>query len=231
MGVNYNARYTDVSQIKGPSGWYWINTPIGPVHTYVNQEYDGGGWVLVIANTSGTAGMRNLTYQEAISSCNIRTHAGINSFGTKLGALSNYNFWVGLNYWPYLSKRVTSNKITLVQYIAGPSGVSLDGTHNFRSRWTFDNFSSSYAFSGYGGIVNEIGGAAPGLYSYHAANQFSLTTYDMDQDAYGSNCSSSYGNNPWWYGACWSGSYFGYDNGPYWESSSTLYTYGAIYIK
>jgi len=63
-----------------------------------------------------------------------------------------------------------------------------------------------------------------------------LTTYDNDQDAYGSgNCSTFYNNNPWWYGACWSGNYFagnGYQDAPYWDSSTTDYhQYGAIYIK
>lgn len=231
MAIYYNSYYTNISQIKGPSGWYWINTPIGPVQTYINQEYDGGGWALVIANSSGSAGMRNLTYANAIASCNIRNHAGTDLYGTKLGVLSMYNVWVGLRYWPYLSKRVDNNKITVVQYIAGTGGTPLEGSHTFRSRWTFDNFSSSFAFSGYGELINEVGSTTPGLYSYHAANQFSLSTYDVDQDAYGSSCSVYYGSNPWWYGACWDGNYFGYDNGPYWEGSSTLYSYGAIYIK
>lgn len=213
----YNASYSNISQIKGPSGWYWINTPLGPVHTYVNQEYDGGGWAMVIANRAGTGGMTNLTYDNAVNTCNIRvSNDATNYFGRKLSTLDNYNVWIGLKYWSYLSKRVTSNKITVVQYVSGTSGTPLNGSHSYRSRWTFDTFSPTYAFSGYGGISNEVGSLAPGLYSYHAANGYNLTSYDVDQDAYGTNCSTSYGNNPWWYGSCWSGSYFGYNNGPYW---------------
>jgi hypothetical protein len=57
-------------------------------------------------------------------------------------------------------------------------------------------------------ISDETGTGSPGFYSYHAANGFSLTTYDNDQDVYGANCSNLYNNNPFWYGACWSGNYF-----------------------
>ena len=236
MGINYNGRYNSVSEITGPSGWYWINTNLGPVQTYVDQSYDGGGWALVIANRWNTGGMRNLTYSNATTNSNFTTD-GSNylPIGSKLGGLSNYNVWIGTNFWSTLSGRVTSNKVTVVQFVANSFGVPLSatGSHTKRYRWRFDNFNATYAMSNATAISDETATGAPGLYSYHAANAFNLTTYDNDQDAYGSsNCSVSYGNNPWWYGACWSGNYFGYDNGPYWDSSGAdTHNYGAIYIK
>lgn len=233
MATFYNGVYNSVSEIVGPSGWYWINTTVGPVHTYVNQTYDGGGWCLVLANRWNTGGCRNLTYFNAVNSSNFTTD-GSNYIpaGTKLSDLSNYNVWIGTKFWSYLSSRVTSGKTTVVQFVSTSFGTALNGTHTKRYRWRFDNFNSSYGFVGATAISDETGTGAPGLYSYHAANGFSLTTYDLDQDAHGSNCSSFYGNNPWWYGACWSGNYFGYDNGPYWDSSGAdTHDYGAIYIK
>ena len=73
------------------------------------------------------------------------------------------------------------------------------------------------------GIDDETGTGAPGFFSYHA-NSYSLTTYDRDQDGHSGNCSTSYGNQPWWYGSCWDGSYFGHNNGPYWSVQLPIIT-------
>ena len=75
MGVHYNAYYTSVSQIKGPPGFYNIDI-LGNGernYVYVNQDYDGGGWVCVIANRLNTGGMKELTYSNAVNSVNYRT--------------------------------------------------------------------------------------------------------------------------------------------------------------
>lgn len=237
MGIAYNASYSNISQIKGPSGWYWINTPLGPVHTYVNQEYDGGGWAMVMANRINTGGMNNLTYDNAINACNIRaSSATTNYFGQKLGALSNYNVWIGLKYWSLLGGRATANKITVVQFVSPTSGTALNATHTKRYRWRFSNFTPSYSFSGAEVVADETGTGIPGFYSSHAVNGRGLSTYDVDQDSYYVSCSSLYNNNPWWYDACWSGNYFaggsGYQDGSYWIGSNADYhSYGAVYIK
>lgn len=239
MGINYNGRYNSVSEIKGPSGWYWINTDLGPVHVYVNQEYDGGGWVLALANRAGQGAMTNLTYDDAVSTCNIRTSSNtVVTPGTKLSTLDNYDVWLGTKFWSTLTGRVTASKITVVQFVSGSNGTALNatGSHNKRYRWRFDNFNSTYGMVGATAISDETGTGAPGFYAYHAANGFSLSSYDRDQDAYGSNCATAYGNTPWWYGACWDGHYFpnggGYSNNPNWASAgSQLYQYGAVYIK
>jgi hypothetical protein len=238
MATNYGPSYNSVAEITGPSGWYIINTAAGPCQTYVNQTYDGGGWCLVLANRANTGGFSNLNYVDATTQCNFRggTSAATNIVvpsGSKLNSLADYNVWVAPLFWPLLASRATSEKITVVQFVAGTNGTTLNGSHTKRYRWRFDSFNSRWGMIGPTAISDETGTGAPGLYSYHAANGYSLTTYDVDQDAYSSNCSTSYGNNPWWYGACWSGNYFGYDgNTPYWDSSGgDTHQYGAIYIK
>ena len=239
MSVYYNANYTSISQIKGPSGFYNLDI-LGDGNrqfVYVNQDYDGGGWICVIANRGATGGMNNLTYSNAVYGVNYRTgaSAAANAVADPRSgsrSLADYNIWVGTKYWSALANRVTSGKITVVQFVSGTNGTALNGSHTKRYRWRFNSFNENYAMSGAEAVSDETGTGAPGLYSYHAANGFNLSTFDRDQDAYGSSCSSSYGNQPWWYGVCWSGSYFGYDNRPYWDSSGAdNHQYGAVYIK
>lgn len=239
MSIGYGGRYSSVSQITGPSGWYWINTTLGPVHTYVNQEYDGGGWVLALANRAGQGAMASLSYYDAVNSSNIRTTSNTNiAPGTKLSGLANYDMWLGTKYWSALTGRVTASKTMVVQFVSGTNGTTLNdtGSHNKRYRWRFDNFNASYAFVGATSISDETSTGAPGFYSYHAVNGYSLSAYDLDQDAYVSNCATTYGNTPWWFGACWDGFYFpnggGYSNNPNWAGAGTQqYQYGAVYIK
>ena len=242
MGVAYNANYTSVSQVKGPSGFYNIDI-LGnntKQFVYVNQDYDGGGWICVLANRANTGGMKNLTYSNAVNSVNYRsgTSDATNAVSDPRSgsrSLVDNNIWVGTQYWSTLAGRVTSGKVTVVQFVSTTNGTALNGTHTKRYRWRFDSFNGTYGMNSPVAIIDETGTGAPGFYGYHAANGFNLTTFDNDQDAYGANCSSLYNNNPWWYGACWSGNYFaggGYQDAPYWDSSGGDYhQYGAVYIK
>ncbi len=244
MGNFYGGEvYSSAFDITGPSGFYAINTPVGPVVSYVDQDYDGGGWVQVMSNTAYTGGMNNLNYFNAVNTCNFRNPGTNNGTNTPRGpkglsGVSGYNSFIGTKFWSYLAGRVTSGKVMVVQFVA-TSAVALGstGSHTKRYRWRFDNFNSTYGFVGATGIADETSTGSPGFYNYHAANGFSLSTYDNDQDAYGGgNCSTFYNNNPFWYGGCWSGNYFagggGYQDAPYWESSTTDYhNYGAVYIK
>jgi hypothetical protein len=242
MSVYYNANYTSISQIKGPSGFYSLDI-LGDGNrqfVYVNQDYSGGGWVCVLANRGATGGMNNLTYSNAVHSVNYRTgaNAAANAVADPRSGsrnLADYNIWVGTKFWSALANRATAGKITVVQFVSGTNGTALSGSHTKRYRWRFNSFTSAYAMSGAEAVSDETGTGAPGFYGYHAANGFNLTTFDNDQDAYGTNCSSMYGNNPWWYGACWDGNYFaggGYPDYPYWYSSGAdYYQYGAVYIK
>jgi len=244
MGNFYGGEvYSSAFDITGSSGFYAINTPAGPVVSYVDQDYDGGGWVQVMSNTAYTGGMNNLNYFNAVNTCNFRNPGTNNGTNTPRGprgltGVSGYNSWIGTKFWSYLAGRVTSGKVMVVQFVA-TSAVALGstGSHTKRYRWRFDNFNSTYAIVGATAIADETSTGTPGFYSYHAANGFNLSTYDNDQDAYGGgNCSTFYNNNPFWYGGCWSGNYFagggGYADAPYWDGSGGDYhNYGAVYIK
>lgn len=251
MSNHYGRYYTDISQLpaSAPTGWYtfYNKTHRQYVPVYVDQDYDGGGWVCVIANRRYTAGMHNLTYDDVINTPNYRTEPSSNNgTNTTVAApdtynedLTDYNILIGLKFWDMFGGRHASGKISIAQYITNTgNGIKLSttGSHTFRSRWYFTNFDSGnyWKSTGTGFTSNEVGSTSPGMYSYHFANAYSMTTYDADHDVHGGNCATFYNNNPFWYGACWSGNQFaggGHVDGPYWSGSSLSYQYGAVYIK
>lgn len=243
MGNFYGGEvYNSAFDITGPSGFYAINTPAGPVVSYVDQDYDGGGWIQVMSNAAYTGGMNNLTYFDAVNTCNYRNPGSNNGSNTSRGprgltGVSGYNSWIGLKFWKHLAGRVTSGKVMVVQFVStSPVALGSTGSQTKRYRWRFDNFGTNYAFVGATGISDETGTGAPGFLTYHAANGFNLATVDVPNgNGTSCGCGTYYNNNPFWYGCCWSGNYFGgggYQDAPYWDSSGGDYhNYGAVYIK
>lgn len=238
MATHYNPNYTDVSQVTGPSGWYGIKTPAGIAVTYIDQEYDGGGWALVMANRTNTDAMKDTTYSEAINQCHLRTGTtSVRSSFRGASGLSNYNYMMGLKFWQYFGGRETANKITVVQYVSSSTvALGSTGSHTKRYRWQFDGFNGTYAHTGAAAVSDETGTGAPGYYSYHAANGYSLTAYDNDQDVNSGNCATYYGNSPFWFGSCWSGNIWGstasHQDACFWDGSGSDYhNYGAVYIR
>ena len=245
MSFRRGAVYNSVNEITGPTGWYRVNTSTGPVVVHVDQDYDGGGWVMVMANRINTGGMRLLSYVDAVGNVNYRTGGSQNGenitvpqgIAVKNLGLDSVNAFVGVDFWDDLSGTVSSSKITVVQYVTNTVGAQLNNlpTHGRRFRWAFDGFGTQKAFQGVQSVLDETGTGSPGLYS-HASGGNNLTTFDRDQDTNGGNCSTYYDNNPWWYSSCWTGNYFAggsYVNGPHWTSSSSAnaWNYGAVYIK
>jgi len=234
---NPAARSTDIlaANPSAATGWYWIAAGNEVDRFWVDMSYSGGGWVLVLNNRSGNGGVNNLTYVDATKKViNFRstssTSPGVN-YGNHYTP-NNFNLWVGLDAWKSIIDANSSFK--KIAYFVSTSYRTLGdtGNHTKRSSWSWTGWSSTYAMLGASSLSNEVGGSTPGWYNYHIANGYSLTTFDNDQDAYGSNCSTSYNNAPWWYGACWSGNIWGYDGTPYWESSGADYhNYAAAYIK
>lgn len=245
MALVYNQLNKSIADITGPSGWYGVRAAGRTIPVYVDQDYDGGGWVCVLANRGSTGGMNNLNYQQAVNECHFRTEPSTNNSsntrldGPKNGTttLSDVNIWVGLKFWEALAGRATAGKVTVVQFVASTNGTPLSGTHTKRWRWQFDNFNTStWAFQNVTSVGGEGGTTdSPGMYNYHAVNGYSLTTHDNDQDLNAGNCATYYNNNPFWYGSCWSGNYFAggsYADRPYWVGSSAdNHQYGAVYIK
>jgi hypothetical protein len=236
-----------ISDITGSTGWYNFKTGTRNIPVYVNQDYSGGGWVLVMANRKSTAGMRDCSYYEAINEVNYRTEPSSNNGTNTRGygpnaasSLADFNVFIGLKYWSVLAGRLETDTINVVQFAASTNGTSLTGTHSERWRWKFSSFSATYAMQSPSSVGADGSGTttAPGMYGYHAVNGYNFTTYDNDQDAAGGNCATSYGNQPFWYGACWSGSMWGssttsHADGPHWNSSGggDSRQYMAVYIK
>lgn len=246
MALNYGPIYTSVSDITGPSGFYNIKYNNSFITAYVDQEYDGGGWICVIANRINTGGITNLAYNNAVNTCNYRTGTspGTNTIvsGTSgLSGLANYNIFVGTAYWQFLASRLVTGKVTVVQFVSNTNGTALSntGAHTKRYRWRFDSFTGTYSMTNAVAISDETGTGSPGMYNYHAVNAFPLSTFDNDQDPYGpGNCSTFYNNSAFWYGQCWSGNVWGggpsnaYADAYYWDGSGGDYhNYGAVYIK
>lgn len=241
--------YTHIENIT-TSGWYSIKTPAGHCTTWIECDFDANrNWALVLANRGSTGGMNNLRWDDAVKKVNIRTggsNQGTNTTVTNfsaLGALSNYNVWVGLDFWRYLGKRENTNNVTVCQYVSSTNGIRLSqtGSHTKRARWQFSDFNfqdksnaNTYAFQNASFINDDTGGGNPGMYSYHASGNFGLTTFDSDVDTNSGNCATYYNNNPFWYGSCWSGNWFaggGYQDRPYWNSSGgDNHQYGGIYV-
>jgi hypothetical protein len=213
------------------TGWYWLNVNGITSQFWVDMTYDGGGWVLVLNNRRNNGGMSNLTYYNA-------TKTNVNftgSYGLQ-NTPANFNMLAGLNAWKTIADE-TSGSNTVVMFTAGQYRTLGDtGNHSRRARFTWTGWSATYAWQGASGYTNEAGATTAGLWSYHIANGYSFSTFDVDQDAYGPNCSTLYNNNPWWYGACWDGNFFaggsGYQDAPYWSGSAgDYYEYGAIYVR
>ena len=173
MGLNYGPVYKSVSDIKGPSGWYTVRINDEPVVVYVDQSYSGGGWVMALANNINTGGMNNLTYNDAVNNCNYRLSGSPTSAPNAIGrSLVDLNAWVGTKYWASLAGRLTSNVITVVQFVSSTKGTALSntGAHTKRYRWSFtfnnavytpgvETFNMKYSEYDSGGTKTNISGS------------------------------------------------------------------------
>ena len=199
------------------------------------MDYDGGGWVLVANNRLNTANIGTSAGTYAASTTGFITK---DNYGLGTNP-KDFNLWVGINKWNTIA--AASGQRKFVEIVSSNIGVKLGqtGFHTKRARWTWTGWSGTYAWQGVGNYTTELGGGTPGLYNYHIANGYSFSAYDLDQDAVGpGNCSTSYGNTPFWYGACWSGNFWGggsgggYADGTFWDGSGGDYhNYGAYYVK
>ena len=219
-----------------PTGFYWILVDSVPHLFWVDMVYQGGGWILVISNRINTNGMTGLNYASATT--RVINYRG-NYYSATGNNPTNFNLWVGLDAWVKLANANFSTSNRVCEFVAG-SYQPLGAVHNHtkRASWNWTGWGGSYAWQGLSDAYIELGGSMPGLYSYHAASGFNLTTFDVDQDANGGNCSTFYNNTPNWYGSCWSGNPFGggggggYADAWFWDGSGGDYhNYGALYVR
>jgi hypothetical protein len=58
---------TAIKQVNpyAQTGWYWLSVGGTTSQFWIDMDYDGGGWVLVLNNRAGNSGMSNLTYANA----------------------------------------------------------------------------------------------------------------------------------------------------------------------
>ncbi len=217
---------------SAPTGWYWMMINSQPTQVYINNSFEGGGWVLVASHPLDVA-FPSVRYANVAQATK---YYGSSGFAAGQNDPKDYAVWMGLAGWNQI---VTQNGAgrNFVYYTA-ESRVELNETHSRRSKWTWTGWSSTYAWQGGANLVNQVGGETPGLYSYHIANGFSFTTFDVDQDTNGGNCATYYNNSPFWYGSCWDGNFWGgngagnYANAAFWNGASTnYYNYGAMYVK
>ena len=209
-----------------PNGWYWVDL-VGPKYVYVNTEFDGGGWYLIIQNNKGNGGIGAVNYTDAIANNQIFRN------GTAGDKLADFNVWTGMRLWETMGGGPGAGG--QVAQIVYTQPTELNGPYTKRATWTYTGFSPRWGFQGAGNISTTSNN--PGMYASHAVPGNNLTTHDRDQDSYSANCANLYGGHPWWFGACWSGNNWGSTTGSYqdayfWVGAGTDYhNYGATYVR
>ena len=235
----YSSKDIKTNYPNSQSGWYWLNLDGYVDRYYIDMDYDGGGWVLAGSRPYNTR-LVDANYQKTAKLLNYATSAGYNPADTPYTDPHNWGFccWLSLSAWEIICRnnQRTGGPKQCVFYVSDrPRRLGEIYNHSKRSRWEWDGWSPTYAWRGGRNLKNEVGGSTPGLYASHIANGWSWSTYDVDQDAYSSNCASNY-SGPFWYGACWDGNFWpdggGYSPYVNWTGAgSDQHNFGAIYIR
>jgi len=189
------------------------------IQVYCDMSTLTDGWTLVLQNNKALTTNPEPNWSNVV---NI-----VNTTGTFGSTLSAFDLFLGVKWWNKIGNQARVDVGTT------PSDITKRATYSSISL----NSSLNYALT-LGTETLYFGAGSAGIKSYHALSNYQLTTSDSDHDVYGANCANLYGGSPWWYGACWSGSFWGggdggsYQNASFWTGSSTDYhNYGAIWLR
>jgi len=193
--------------------------PEAPISCFCDMTTDGGGWTLVLLSNKEVAGCPRPYWNEVVNNVNIN--------GTFSSDLTSFDLFLGVKYWNMIGNNAR------LDMGASPKNLSHRAYYNFSLN---QNNYYSLVMSNESVTIHTEGTASPGMYTYH--NGRPLSTRDADHDVYTiGNCSNNAGNSAWWFGACWSGSFWGgggqaFEDAPYWNGSSTEYfNYGSIWLR
>jgi hypothetical protein len=236
-------------------GWYWLN--IGGItrQYWVDTQYQGGGWVLVMNSIAGSPLTNNgstPTYSATTGTDIVANSIG--SYATSSGR-QNTRFMVGLGIWDAIcaanGNTSTKNMAVMTDNDTNPPktlSASSTPLHRGRFTWTGSlNSSSRFTPSGASGWVydgsqsGDYANQEAGIYAYHfrgTNNGPAPLGWQTSDNQNGGTCINQYDNNPLWYVGCWDGNIWGggtYGNYAYFKgstnSSSGRQNYGAVYIK
>lgn len=189
-----------------------------PFDCNCDMTTDGGGWTLVLLSNAGVAKCPRPYWNEVVDS--------INYNGTISTDLTSFDLFLGVKYWNLIGTEMR------LEMGASPTTLSHRAYYDFSLDES--NF-YSLDMSNESVTINTEGTASPGMFTYH--NGRALSARDADHDAFSSSCSANYNGSAWWYGNCFSGSFWGgggeiLQDAPYWtDSGSEYFSYGAIWLR